>query len=79
MSHAVAMQCVLARVAQRPQAPRRTRVVRAAASARADATPQPAAPRHAVLAAVTAFASASAGAALAAVEVVRHASRIFSQ
>jgi len=73
------MQCVLARVAQRPQAPRRTRVVRAAASARADATPQPAAPRHAVLAAVTAFASASAGAALAAVEVVRHASRIFSQ
>ena len=38
-----------------------------------------AAPRHAVLAAVTAFASASAGAALAAVEVVRHASRIFSQ
>ena len=72
MAHAVPTTLLAPRLAQRPHAPRRARVVCATASTkRVETAPLPAAPRHALLAAATAFASASAGAAFAAVEMVR--------
>ena len=71
MAHAISPNLLAPRLAQRPKAPRRAQVASAAAHSRKEAAPLPPAPRHAVLAVATAFASASAGAARGAIEMVR--------